>query len=140
MNEIRIPLPNGTQLIFFQSEQMKNGMGENIAQPVISEEEKLTSKTSNLEELDPEKPNEKKLDQEKLNLQKLNNSAKEEESKDKGTDWPFMMASVNELQEISLALIYYKTYLQGKGQKEKADQIGEIDHKVFQTLQQARQH
>jgi len=59
---------------------------------------------------------------------------------DQPTDWPFVMASVNELQEISLALIYYKTYLQGKGQKEKAAQIGEIDHKIFQTLQQARRH
>ena len=49
-----------------------------------------------------------------------------------------MVSSVDELQEISLALIYYKTYLQGKGQKEKALQIGEIDHKVFQTIQQAR--
>jgi hypothetical protein len=45
------------------------------------------------------------------------------------------VSSVDELQEISLALIYYKTYLKNKGQQDRAEQIGAIDHKVFQTLQ-----
>ncbi|OJJ21291.1 hypothetical protein BKI52_12065 [marine bacterium AO1-C] len=139
MSEIRIPLPNGTQLIFFQSEQMKNSRNETMTPSVVkTEEEVVELALSQEEKLASEASDQGKTNQQALEQQ--NNEAKESIFQESTSNWPFMMASVNELQEISLALIYYKTYLQGKGQKDKAEQIGEIDHKVFQTLQQARRH
>ncbi len=142
MSEIRIPLPNGTQLIFFQSEQMKTRGKQFLIETQATnidalEKENLNSKAVLEDQLSPQKMDSKDVDQPQ-NVQ--NQSEPVEDPLTDNTNWPFMMASVNELQEISLALIYYKTYLQGKGQKDKAAQIGEIDHKVFQTLQQARQH
>ncbi|EAY30322.1 hypothetical protein [Microscilla marina] len=90
MSEIRIPLPNGTQLTFVQKEKSEE------LQSVITTQ----------------------------HHEPINNN----------NEIPLMVSSVDELQEISLALIYYKTYLKNKGQQDRAEQIGAIDHKVFQTL------
>lgn len=128
MSEIRIPLPNGTQLIFSQSEHMENSLKTSETEPIIKED-KTTNESQTLDE-----PKNDQKNNEKENSEKKSGEA-ENIKKEK---IPLMVSSVDELQEISLALIYYKTYLQGKGQKEKALQIGEIDHKVFQTIQQVQ--
>ncbi|WP_299457108.1 hypothetical protein [uncultured Microscilla sp.] len=98
MSEIRIPLPNGTQLTFVQKEKPEE------LQPIITTQ----------------------------HHEPINDTNETRETKD---EIPLMVSSVDELQEISLALIYYKTYLKNKGQQDRAEQIGAIDHKVFQTLQ-----
>lgn len=95
MNEIRIPLPNGTQLIFFQNEELPSTESESLEERTDTQNQPTS-------------------------------------------DAPLVFTSLDELQEISLALIYYKTYLKNKGQQDKAIQIGEIDHKIYQTLQNAR--
>lgn len=107
MSEIRIPLPNGTQLTFVQKEQVDQPQIQKIADAQDNEP------TEEIEAI-------------------------QETTTQPADEVPLMVASVNELQEISLALIYYKTYLKNKGQKDRAEQIGAIDHKIFQTLQNAQ--
>lgn len=101
MSEIRIPLPNGTQLTFVQKEETDE------LQPIIETQHHEPT------EIQPKPENASSA----ISLE---------------------VSSVDELQEISLALIYYKTYLKNKGQQDRAEQIGAIDHKVFQTLQSAQ--
>lgn len=50
---------------------------------------------------------------------------------------PALQASLQEMQAISAALLYYKAYLKQKGQTEQVAQIQAIDDRVFQLIRKA---
>jgi hypothetical protein len=43
-------------------------------------------------------------------------------------------ASMEEMQDISVALLYYKGYLKQKGQMDRAEEIKQLDDKIFTFL------
>jgi hypothetical protein len=53
---------------------------------------------------------------------------------------PKFLATFEEMQDISVALLYYKGYLKQKGQLEKADKIKAIDDKIFAFLSVMQQY
>jgi len=50
---------------------------------------------------------------------------------------PTLQASVQEMQTISTALLYYKAYLKQKGQQAQVAQIESIDDRLFQLIRKA---
>lgn len=59
----------------------------------------------------------------------------EKAEEEPGAEKPKFSASVEEMKEISVALLYYKAYLQQKGQEEKAEKIKSLDNRIYSFIQ-----